>query len=629
MSSLVQPLKQGYYQPLEKHELVDLIDKLDLLYELKIPSQKSRIFFKNNVKTLAEIVLLDKETTPHVAMKIMKILTAENPEFRRTMTNSDPLLMLILDFPDKIDSLPYACGRAAFYSRILERLILKNEYDFLGRIPSPSAFMRSLLCMSRYMAVETFLEDFLKADSLVFRKFFENAKLGEIFVSLFETKPQIAEQLLGLMTTFVNSSEENSKSLIPLFSEPFVISLISFARTTTCANAAAIAFEFIAMSHVQEKLPPDSKDAVNKQLIPICRYITAHSSWHFECSLRCAVDLLIAMICEIYPPKKDQKSEEKDDDDEENTDEKEEEEEAHHEEEEKKRRTFIGSSSSMFLPKRTNSLLTPDSFLIPKPSLLTRDHKEGEEGSNIQVIKSRNLIPRPPGKNMMHIPVSTSPLSRSPSGKKNSPVALSQVSLCPTEIPKPQYLNPLRATQPLLFSTKEAKADLNLMSLVQSSPVFTGLFSIDETPEISPQSTMSLRTTRKVQRRASSEMDPIIEAAISLLRAFFDQPNCSLLHAAVLDLLSEIEERTEVLPLIFETIDITRLVKNEESVIHAGFLHEICRLLRDSDNEKLIELSDKIEPNWEEKDEIYNEVDELPEQSEPPEKLPADSNKIW
>lgn len=572
MSILEGSVRQRHCQELSKQELMDVVETLDVVAEIKVPTQTFIKFLSLNLCSLVDIVLNEKSVPGDILQKIMYILSSNVSEIRYVMTKSDFLIVVILNYvKQNVSKLNAPC--VTRFTKILSQLILKSEYDFLGKIPNPCQFISSLFNMSKFFAIEEFLSEFLSSDKLLYRKFLEHGKIGSIITRYIQTNTNNCEIYLNLLYKLADNTKLNSRVFIPIYSRQFIMTLISIGRTSMNMNAAALAFEFLALKLIENRLPQESKEAVIGQLVPLCRYITTKATKKFDCALRCAVDLLIS----ILHTRNGNGSE--------NGDDEEEEEEEGEEYEE---------------------------FMIePKP-----------------ISRPRPAIPPLPKKSVQFM--QNCPLSPE---RKSGPITAS-IMQSTSVLLGPKLKTPKQ--NKLVFDNlpqQEANPNFNAVIFSKSCPVFSELYTIEEDTEVYAPITESnlLPPSFSEKFRRLSDTDPVVEASRSMLRAFFENPHCTFLHAAVLNLLTETTVSTELFSVIIISFGFQNVVKNalkkNPNAPYVGYIHEIIRLIQ-SDGE-LVDIADDIDQDWESKEELYLMEEELPPLPDPPLPIQVESPKIW
>ncbi|EAX84739.1 hypothetical protein TVAG_014510 [Trichomonas vaginalis G3] len=435
--------------------------------------------------------------------------------------------------------------------------------------------MSSLFTMSKYFAIEEFLSEFLCSDNLIFLKFFEHARVGSILTHEIQVNPNNCEVYLNLLYKLADNPHVSSRFFIPLYSRQFAMTLISIGRTSKSANVSALAFEFVAMKLIENKYPKEARDSVRGQLVAICRFITSKSTQKFDCSLRCAIDLLISII---------------------------------HTKNSIEQEIFIEEEEEIYEEDK-EFIIEPSPISRPRPNIPPLPRK------SVQIMQNCPLSPDRKGTH---------------SGPLNPNISQTNTSFytSKTKTAKTSKIN---------FNTlpkEEANPDFNSVLFSKSCPVFSGLYTIEEDQEIigSPlESNLLPSVTSSEKFRRLSDTDPTVEAARALLRAFFSNPNCTFLHSAVFDLLSEIVASTDLFAVIIVSFDfkkfaIEALSKNPMAP-YIGYIHEIIRLIQ-GDGE-LIDIAFVIDDEWDTKEEFYVLQKDLHEVPEFTGILQIESPRIW
>ncbi|EAY04080.1 hypothetical protein TVAG_203840 [Trichomonas vaginalis G3] len=560
-------LAPNHCQLLTVQEILPIIETLNVNQELKDLSETFLEFLSFNVSVLLKMVLEDTKYDAIIYQKIMTIFQSNVREIRKILAVNDEVAREIYDFA-KGECYITETKKVLRFSLILNQIIIKTEFDFLGKIPNPKVFMTSLLKLSRFMSMETFLNQLLTNKTILenFASFFETAKLGQAFHALIHKEGPHTEQYLTLLTDFAISLSPDSKLLHSITKQSMITTLFTIARTTLSKNSAALAFEYIAMNHLNDFFDDDTAFLINSQLPVVCKYITTHAK-NFDCATRCAVDLLISICNSISNYV--------------------EEEEEYYEDEESPIKTSISCTFSEE---------------YRKVKFKAAEEKKG----HFLPLADNRMKSRP------DFPFQTT-----------SNLAINSIS--PSKLFDPNIKGVYNINKPTFNGfTKEAMANFNLSSLVQSCPIFSGLAPIDECEDES-QSSVTSPTNFKVEKRITSDYEPIIDAAQALLKSSFDKPYITFLQASILDLLSVIDEIEGLIPKLFKNFNIIEGVDKMRSTnceIFEGYIHEICRLLKNYD--EFTEIIENISPDWEEKEALYTDLEELPEMPHQPGSLNAE-----
>ena len=279
-------------------ELINNIEKMDVISEIKVLAQSFKIFLKKNIFSIFDILLNSELNTVLFNRKCLFIITCRSQEVYKIINDEVSIVSLIVDFT-KRDSTKLQMSN---YVQILSQLSLHSVYDFLGMIPNPHTFMVSLIekedvCMQMFL-----LELFV--DEMNSRKlFFENAKLPQILLNNLNAKPYFSSVILTYISRLTTRLPVDSPLLEEFAKPKSLLSIINLALASTDHDSSAIAFDLIAYMHSNDILSRESKDVVNSELTGLCNFINVHSNEIFNASSRSCADLIITIIKDMFKPK--------------------------------------------------------------------------------------------------------------------------------------------------------------------------------------------------------------------------------------------------------------------------------------------------------------------------------------
>ena len=207
-----------------------------------------------------------------------------------------------------------------------------------------------------------------------------------------------------------------------------------------------------------------------------------------------------------------------------------------------------------------------------------------------------------------------------------------RLSLGANPAPRSNNVIPVPKKPFSLAAVGEANANLSLLALVQSCPVFSlpkpGMFTIEEEPDDQPAAPILFDPLARRPPRRPLRLEAVGDAAASLLRAFFAQPTNTALHNAAVALARRLSAFPGVLARALAESRLAERIEGARAMDRGGAcfwgqLHELEGVIRDCPETAEV-FWERFREEWEDFEAVVNAPVEVPEVDGGPRPLSPD-----
>ena len=549
-----------------RQDLVQIVENLDANYEIKVLASRFLAFLKHNLCDIVDLILNNNEVSEKFVKKSMVILLADYTEIRRVFNNDDGFFSLLLGFLEKSRKF-YRMESISRFLRLLEQIILRSEFDFLGKIPNPVSFLGALLELSFLHPVFCFLLDFFGEKNVITEPFFIQGRLVNQLFLLLDAEAENSCYFMHFIDKIVETHDKRGPLVESILTPQYISDIISFSIETHFSISGNAAIEFLMKIFEVNTFEKAIRDQISKSYDIFTLYIIEN-----HCKFDGRLENMICLIINILQYH----------------------EESHDEEETvreipesikyetvPKKDIFQTFSSTPQLSRRLFD--TEPSFKYPM--------------SPLSPVKAHPISRLPP------LPRVPNPLPPPKPGISTSNAALAVRNSTPSFASS--------------FSpTREASANFSLMSLVHSCPLFpiqgNKMFAIEEIPEECDEEPIFEEEEIEEDISDSFNFDVLITMSVSLINLVFDTHFFSKAHLTILKLLQSIDKYTTLLPQIVQDSNLILKIVNyhkfNHNHINGGFIHEIERLLIQNMESFSNLLDDRLLTLWKTTENSYTQI---------------------